>query len=316
LSPQGGRRGALQIFCALTAEGLRLGRADVVQGFHTNATTLAAAALALVWRAPLVIKATHRYNFEQSTGARKRLQLRLMAGKVATWVVPSQSLLSVARSAGIPEAKLRYIPNGVDVDFFRPPDAAARSLARSELGYGTEEFVFLWIGRLDPFKDLNALLVTWGNAIAREPRARLLLVGDGEDEAVARQLLERYPDTVQRLHFRRDVRPLYHCADSLLLTTRGEGLSNTLLEAMASGLPAVASAVPENLEVAAALDFLVPFKREREGDLTAALVTMVHSRDRWHALSAQARSRAEAEYSLRATVAKWSSLYRSLLGMK
>lgn len=313
LSTRGGKVGAAQILGALVARGLRTGRPAIVQGFQVNATTLAAAALSLLWRVPLVIKATHRYNFDRRVGRRRQLQLDFLLRTASAVVVPSRTLLGVAEASGVSAAKLHYIPNGVDAEYFLPPDAETRVRSRRQLGYADEDFVFLWIGRFDPFKGLDSLLPVWSRVRAQEPRVRLLLVGDGEDESVAQRLVSSHPETIQRLHFRRDVRSLYHCADALLLTTRGEGLSNTLLEAIACGLSAVVSAVPENLEVGDGAEFLLRYDSRGEKDLEAALLRAVEQRPERDALAAQARERAESAYSLQATAAQWGQLYGSLV---
>lgn len=312
MSGNNGLAAALFNAASLLVSGMRNSHPAVVQGFQFNGVTLAAAVLAVQRRAPLVIKLTHRDNFERSGAARHRAQTAFIL-KIATAVVaPSETLLRLARSSGISSSKLHYIPNGVDTDHFHPVAPESRSHLRKAFGYSERDFVFAWVGRLDPFKQLGHVLAAWGCVQEARPEARLLVVGDGEDEGVALELERRFPDTVRWLHFQRDVRPYYQCADSLLLTTRGEGLSNTLLEATSSGLPAVVSDVPENTEVSGGEGFLTSFDPASTTDLERALVQTIDQRDSAASRAAAARERVKQVYSLDATAAKWRNLYLSL----
>lgn len=309
----GGRRGAIDILWRLIVAGMRLSRPDIVQGFQLNALTLAAAWIATMRHVPYIIKITGRGNFERLIGVRGRLQLRLLKRAARVMVVPSQSCARVAMAAGVPAEKIRHIPNGVDTEDFRPPTPKEREALRAELGYGPQDYVFCWIGRLDRLKGLDCVQPAW--ALLREhcPEARLLVVGDGAEKAVAQDLAAAFPDSVRHLPFQEDVRPFYGCADAVLLTSRSEGLSNVLLEALASGLMAVVSSVPENTEVGAGQDFLLSFDRESPRSLAEALAAAVGMRCRQAELGRLARQHVERNYSLRGTAAKWAELYRGLL---
>jgi len=313
LGDRGGKLGAARILATLFAYGVRAGRADVVQGFHFNATTIAAALLALLWRRGLVIKVTHRYSLEQPGGRRQAAEVQTLIRLARAIVVPSSSLEPVALRHGVPRHKLHHISNGVDTEYFSPPDASTRAAWRKELGYASDDFIFLWIGRLHPVKGLDRIVPIWDQVLSARPNARLLIVGDGSHESVAQELAARHRDSIQWLHFRKDPRPCYGAADAMLLTTHAEGLANTLLEALATGLPAVVSDAPENLEVGGGGSFLIPFGDSSEHDLATAIIEAIDSRSRWNELSAAARARAVEQYGLQATAAKWAALYRSLL---
>lgn len=313
MSDDAGLGPALFSAISLVASGMRDNDPAVVQGFQFNGVTFAAAVIALQRRAPLVIKLTHRDNLERSGGTRHRAQTAFILRIAAAVTAPSETLLDLARSSGIPSHKLHYIPNGVDTDHFRPLVPESRSHLRKSFGYNERDFVFAWVGRLDPFKQLGHVLAAWGPVQEARPEARLILIGDGEDETIAQELVRQFPHSVRRFHFQRDVRPYYQCADALLLTTRGEGLSNTLLEATASGLPAVVSGIPENTEVAGNEGFLAPFNPASAADLERALVQTIDERDSAPSRAAAARERAKKVYSLDATAAKWRDLYLSLI---
>lgn len=140
---------------------------------------------------------------------------------------------------GVPAGRIVALPNGVDVTAHRPADARERMRLRGELGLPADRFVAAFVGRLHPVKDVDTLL----EAAALVPRVLLVVAGDGPDrrrlEARAAQLGVR--DRVVFMGLSARVPDLLRSADAFLLSSRGEGMSNALLEAMACGLPCLVS---------------------------------------------------------------------------
>ncbi len=131
------------------------------------------------------------------------------------------------------------IPNGIDTRAGVSGDGAR---LRSELGLLPETPVAGTIGRLAQMKGHSDLLRAWPHVLEKVPEARLLLIGEGEEERGLKSLaaelgIER---SVSFLGFRRDIADLLEAIDLLVLpSVRDEGCSNTLLEAMWHGRPAV-----------------------------------------------------------------------------
>ena len=143
----------------------------------------------------------------------------------------------------VPPDRLRTVPNGV-ATFTR--NAEARLRRRAELGVGDSTFVCLYVGRLEEVKDLDTLL----KAVARldqsmRRRTRVFLVGNGSERATLESLCQSLSlaTTVTFLGERSDVQELLNVADAFVMTSRTEGLPMALIEAMAAGLPCVATAV-------------------------------------------------------------------------
>jgi glycosyltransferase involved in cell wall biosynthesis len=134
----------------------------------------------------------------------------------------------------------RYIilPNGVDLRRFRPAIDADRIAARGRLGIAPDTPVAVCIGRVTRQKGQDVLLSAWPDVLARHQDAVLAIVGHGDLRASLRQ---QAPPSVWFHDPVSDVWPWYAAADVVVLPSRWEGLSLTLLEAMASSRPVVAS---------------------------------------------------------------------------
>ena len=147
------------------------------------------------------------------------------------------------RQLGFPVAKLHVVANGVRVP---TRSAADVELKRRELAIPAGTFAFFYVGRLNPVKDLGTLL----QAFAALPpdlaaRSRLYLVGDGPERAAleARAAALGLSGRAIFLGARNDVSEVLMAADAFVMSSKSEGLPMVLLEAMAAGVPCVATAV-------------------------------------------------------------------------
>jgi L-malate glycosyltransferase len=173
--------------------------------------------------------------------------------------------------------------------------------------------VVLYVGRLEPVKGVSRLLAAW-SAAPRDKDLALLIVGDGplrgdlERQAAASGI----GASVRFLGSHADVRPFYEIADVFALPSESEGFSNALLEAMAAGLPVVASDVGGNRDVVEhGVDGLLV---EWEPPATAGrLVTLLlDDAEQRRRLGEAARQRARA-FSISTTAERHRELYESLL---
>jgi len=161
----------------------------------------------------------------------------------------STRVLAVSRSVeefnlrveGIAREKVTWLPNSVDLEEFHPADAARRAAAREQFGLPTDAFVIGGVGRHTPQKNFDLLLdAAPGDAI-------VALFGSGPEEKMLRG---RAGANVKFMGTVNDRAAIYHALDVLVLPSRFEGLPMTVLEAMASGVPVVASAVDGVREIA------------------------------------------------------------------
>jgi glycosyltransferase involved in cell wall biosynthesis len=216
----------------------------------------------------------------------------------------------------VPRHKIRYIPNGVDTERFKP-NLEDRLKVRKELG--VDGFVWLAVGRFDPQKDYPNMLQAFARVVHKHSNAILLIVGDGPlretMENMARELgAEKY---VKFLGIRRDIPQLMNAADAYVMSSSWEGMPNVLLEASATGLPIVATDVGGNREVV--LDgitgFLVP-PRNPEALAEAVLRMMDLPEEKRREMGKAARKHVEDNFSLDRIVDMWEALYKELLEQK
>lgn len=155
-----------------------------------------------------------------------------------------QSELLDSYRIGRPE-QYRIIPLGFDLSPFAAVDEAARARARHELGLAPDVPVVATVGRLTAIKQ-HARLIDYAQPLAaRHPGLVLLIVGDGELRAELEAQVARLNQgaTVRFLGWRRDLATIYAATNVFALPSRNEGTPVALIEAMASGVPGVATAV-------------------------------------------------------------------------
>jgi glycosyltransferase involved in cell wall biosynthesis len=226
------------------AETFRLARlieqaAPAVVHVHSSKAGLAGR-LALRGRLPTVFQ-PHGWSWLAVTGAVAAATLRwerLAARWADVIVCVGEGEADQGRAHGVAGA-FAVVRNGVDLDRFRPA-TDARAASRARLGIDPRARLAVCVGRLTRQKGQDMLLAAWPQISARCPTSQLCLVGDGD---LLPTLRAQAPASVQ---FRAtdDVRPWYAAADLVVLPSRWEGLPLTLLEALASGRPVVATAIP------------------------------------------------------------------------
>ena len=220
---------------------LRAWRPDALISFSYQANILGRVAGALAG-VPVRISSMRNERF----GGRSREVVHRLTGPLATATTANsgRAAESLVRRRVVPPGRLVVIPNSIDVAAIEA-EAASRARARGELDVGDDEFLWVALGRLHPQKDYPTLLAAFARLVAAHPSARLRIAGEGRllDDlgALAGRLgLEAH---ARFLGLRDDVPRVLAAADSLVLSSAWEGLPNAAMEAMAAGLPVVATRV-------------------------------------------------------------------------
>lgn len=316
-SPGGGKVGALLFVLNGLLFLARAGRGGIYHAHDAGAAGwLAAAARFLLGGRCLVKLRTGRPAYEQHLRSRLvRWQFRALLACADRVIVVSREMQAYLSALGVPAERVVWIPNGVDVERFCPPGAAVKAQQRARLGIAPGKSAVLYVGRLEHMKGVDVLLRGWQKlSEARRQNSRLYLAGDGpEREPLKRMAAELgVAGSVRFLGEQADVMPFYQAADLFVLPSRTEGLSNALIEAMACGLPVVAS------EVGGAKDLVQDglngffFPSEDSAALAARLEAALASPESWKARGRAARASVTANASLAAVVQKIEAVYREL----
>lgn len=289
---------------------------------HTyNLGTIEYAATALLAGVPARVHAEHGRDAGDPQGLNRKHNLlrRLVAPCIDRIVPVSRDLHAwLQGTVGIAGRKLHPIGNGVDTERFRPalPGESGAEAWEDD----KDAFVIGSVGRLQDVKD-QATLVTAFALLCRmlpQERLRLVLVGDGPLRAAlsAQVQASGLEDRIWLAGARADVAPVMRGFSLFALSSIAEGTPVTLLEAMASGLPVVATAVGgiPDLVPDGACGALVPPSNPEA--MARALAGYVRDRARARDHGLAARARVEQHYSMHAMLAAYLALYDGLLQSK
>lgn len=227
-------------------------------------------------------------------------------------VCVSESVANFASAEmGISRTKLRVIPNGIDVGASR--DMSPADLR--ELGVLPGRRAIVVVGRLHRQKGIDWLLQVVPRLLATVPDVDIVLVGKGpEHDRLVQQA--RSVGIADRVHFcgwRPDVPAILRSASLLMLPSRWEGMPNAVLEAMAAGLPVVATRAEGVTEL---LGPLAPHQIVEFADdeaLLAKSASILRDASLAQQLGQENQSRATAEFSLQAMIARYQQMYKELL---
>jgi glycosyltransferase involved in cell wall biosynthesis len=230
-------------------------------------------------------------------------------------VVNSRAGEAAHRELGYRPRFWRLIPNGVDSERFRP-DSLARARIRSELQLQDEDLLVGMIARYDPMKGFGVFLQAAREIAAAHPHVHFLLAGPNVD-AANRELLQqvgasRLRERVHLLGYRSDVQPILAALDVLVsASVFGEGFSNTVLEAMACGVPCVVTDVGDSGWIVGETGAVVP-PRDASALAQACLKLMRLSSAERARLGDRARQRAVTNFDIQDSITAYKTLYRSM----
>jgi glycosyltransferase involved in cell wall biosynthesis len=231
-----------------------------------------------------------------------------------------------AAKTGLPHERFVVIPNGIDTSRFAAvpgpdrPAGAGRSAVgtgiRSELGIAPDASVIGGVGRLDPQKGYRHLVAAFGRILDHLPGAHLVIAGDGPQRPLLESLAAELPrtDCVHLLGRRDDVPDLLAALDVFAMPSVYEGFGLTLAEAMAAGVPVVASNVDSLPEVLGLEDPGGPHGRlvpPADPDALAAALLDTLRNPHPDQLAA-ARRRILEHYDVNIMIERYKALYESL----
>jgi glycosyltransferase involved in cell wall biosynthesis len=233
--------------------------------------------------------------------AKLEFQLSVLCSRWAHLIIAnSQSGSRYHIEQGYPRERMVVIPNGIDVEEFKP-DAAAREQVRKEWGLAADEILIALVGRVDPVKDHANFMHAAATVAAARPRSRFVCVGP--HSGAYSQKMAVLADTLglrDRLIWagdRSDMARVYNAFDLLVSSSRSEGLPNVVAEAMATGIPCVVTDVGDSARLVGAHGWVCPPR-----DSTALATTIVQALDALPTRARDGRERICAEFSTEALV--------------
>jgi glycosyltransferase involved in cell wall biosynthesis len=237
-----------------------------------------------------------------------RAGARIVRGIIAVSDETALSFRDAVRHVG---NKITVVPNAVDIEFY--PSPSDRDAVRAQLGFGPADHMMTMVGTFKHQKGHRHLIEATAQVAPSFPQLHVVLVGGGElTRAIKEQV--KGAGLADRIHFlgsRRDVPELLAASDSFVLPSLWEGLPVALVEAMASELPIIATAVSGTSQVVIdrVTGLLVP-----PADTTAlalAMTELLSDPARAALMAAAGRERVDASFSALAQAEKLAALFRS-----
>ena len=302
------------------------GACDILHLHGFSQKNVPVSLLARLLGKPLVLT-LHTAGQDEPQAIRRRGPLAYWAFNAADLVLcVSPDLSARCLEANLPQERVRLTPNGVDTSRFRPAGRDERRALRRALGWPEEQPVVLFVGFFSRDKRPDLLFNAWRRLGEAGVRPRLVFVGAKGtgyyeiDETIAAQIrrdaadLQR-SDDVLSIEPRHDIEQYYRAADVFVLPSIREAHPLALLEAMACGLPSVAT------RLAGATDVLIQdgsngrlFPADDDAALADILRELLTDAAAASLMGIRARETVMARYDIRHTAEGWLSAYRTVAG--
>ncbi|WP_179138078.1 glycosyltransferase family 4 protein [Candidatus Entotheonella palauensis] len=289
---------------------LRQLRPHVIHAHELLSPATTAVAAKRRWGTPIVAKVLRGGDLgdlaklrNKPLGAKRITSLRQ---HIDAFITISHEIDAELETFGIDISRRIYIPNGVDTDRFAPVNPTEKQVLRQSLRLPPDAPLTLFMGRLAAEKRVDHLLAIWPAIRHVHPHAELCIIGTGEEESVLRAAAGSGVTFTGAID---DVAPYLQTADVFVLPSATEGLSNAMLEALATGLPVVAT------QVGGAIDIiedgingrLIP--PDDRGHLQEALSMLLGDASLCATFGSRGRAFMQQHYALPVTAQRLRTLY-------
>jgi glycosyltransferase involved in cell wall biosynthesis len=220
------------------------------------------------------------------------------------------------RDFAVRRSRVSVVLNAADLGHFRPRPAERRDLRRELLGLSDEHVAITIAASLRPAKRQAMAIRAMPEILAHAPSARLILAGDGPDRELLRSLVDEQhlEGSIQLLTADNDVAAIYAASDIALLPSTGEGIGAAGIEALACGIPLVATPHGGTGEVYEEGSSGVSVSEESSHGIAMAIVPLAQDRARREKMGAAGRERAERLFSMQRPARETLAVYDELLG--
>lgn len=297
------------------ANWIRKSRPDVIHTHNLGPLLYAILARFCAFSRVPILHGEHGMFRTEERGRKYRIMRQLLYRGCRRIHSVSVSLRAYICELGFPTGNMIAVLNGVDCNRFRPSDDKDR--VRREIGLPPEGPVIGMVGRLVETKRHLLMLKAFEEIALQNQGACLLIVGDGGDfRNAVLGAIEKHPnrERIFRVGHQDDPLSYYQSMDLLAMPSDAEGLSNALLEAMACGVPAVASPSCGAGEVIESGTNGVLRNMGSADDLAEVVLETLEDPKNLTSLGKQARETAEESFSLEFMVERYANLYREVVG--
>jgi glycosyltransferase involved in cell wall biosynthesis len=269
-----------------------------------------------IWGTPVIVKVLRGgklgdlYKLNRRAGGKMRIQ-RLKAN-VDLFLAISSEIRAELKDEGIQDRQCRFLPNGVDIDEYKPVNIHEKKLLRRNLDL-PQGFICVFSGRLSPEKGLGRLLTAWEEVLKKHPDACLLILGSGEMESGLRG---KNPAHVILKGYVPETKPYYQASDAFILPSETEGLSNAMLEAMACALPVIVTRVGAAADIIDDQNNGLLVDSGQPEQISKVVDDLISHPQKRARLGKNGMEKVCREYSLDATVEGLAGLYREMAGMR
>jgi glycosyltransferase involved in cell wall biosynthesis len=296
---------------------IRSRRPDIVQTWMYHADLLGGIAARRA-RISRVIWGVRNSTLGDGTSLKTRLTVKacaLLSNRIPDRIVScSHMAAGVHKDLGYARNRFIIIPNGFDTERFQP-SAQLRQALRIAMGLPLEVRLIGFVARNDPQKDFPTFFTAAADVLSQVPNAHLLIVGHGYEQVCSEQIRAAYSVDPTRLHFlghRDDIDQIMPAIDVLALSSSyGEAFPNVLGEAMACGVPCVATDVGDSANIIGDTGIVVA-PRSPESLAEGLLSILAMPADVYGDRSYAARDRVLKHYSLPAIADIYISLWSNL----
>lgn len=251
------------------------------------------------------------YNFKRYWPA--RLFERTSKHLVKEYLSNSEAVKSFyINNYSINPLKIKVIPNGIDVEFFN--NISIDSNYKNSLGIKSDHFIISCVANLHQNKGHIYLIKAFERLYKNNYKIQLLLVGDGPERANLEKMSLKYLNAKDIIFLgkRSDVAQILKCSDLFVLPTFFEGLSNAIMEAMASGLPIITTDISENRELITDnfSGMLCPVKNHLE--LANIILALKNDSMKRTFLGLNAVKKIKEEYDINFIIEKWENYFKKI----
>lgn len=262
---------------------LRKNGFDIISTHTALASGVIRIAIALITDKPRVFCTVHGYLFNEKDTVRKLAFL--IVEKICTPVTNVLMVMNhedyrIAAKYNLYREKLYYINGmGIDLTQFKKYSKEESLSIRMKLKLSEQDFIFLYAAEFSKRKNQSLLIRAFSNICKRYPQMKLILAGDGILLNDCKRLVQRLgtEEQIKFLGFVENIEALYSICNVYVTTSRIEGMPFNVMEAMACGLPIIASKIKGHVELVSHEEIGILFESDDQKELENALMEMFHN---------------------------------------